>query len=226
MAGRDKAARDEFEAALEAHAARYGVQLSAPGRRALGDYFELVRAWSPRLHLVAPCSPAEFATRHALESLLLVAHLSFAARVLDVGSGAGLPLIPCLILRPDLRATLIEASAKKAVFLREALRRLERHETARVVAARFETIRAPEAEYVTCRALERFAGMLPRLIAWSPAAATLLLFGGPSLRARLDEAALQPHVIRVPESARRFLFVINRSIVNGQSPDASQRAGG
>ena len=42
----------------------------------------------------------------------------------DIGSGGGLPIIPCLIARPDLEATLIESSQKKVVFLREALNRL------------------------------------------------------------------------------------------------------
>src|SRR5918992_2224678 len=96
---------NEFSSALEAHASRYGLQLSAQDISRLREYYEQVLAWNARLHLVAPCSPTEFATRHVLESLLALTHLPVGAHCLDIGSGAGLPIIPCLIVRPDLRAT-------------------------------------------------------------------------------------------------------------------------
>ena len=51
-----------------------------------------------------------------LESLMLLKHLPSDAKIADIGSGAGLPIIPCLIARPDLHATLIESSQKKSVF--------------------------------------------------------------------------------------------------------------
>ena len=92
----------------------------------LGAFYSLLTRWNDRLHLVAPCSPEEFATRHVLESLLLLKHLPQDAKIADIGSGAGLPIIPCLIARADLKATLIESSQKKTVFLREALNNLGR----------------------------------------------------------------------------------------------------
>src|SRR6266849_10967119 len=113
---------DTFGLALRDHAGEFGIQLGAEEVRRLSNYYELLRKWNDRLHLVAPCSPEEFATRHVLESLLLLSHLPQKARVLDVGSGAGLPIIPCLIIRTDLSATLIESSPRKAVFLLEAFR--------------------------------------------------------------------------------------------------------
>ncbi|HEV2882356.1 MAG TPA: RsmG family class I SAM-dependent methyltransferase, partial [Pyrinomonadaceae bacterium] len=154
----------EFTETLETHAARYGLQLDATTRAHLRDYYERLLKWNALLHLVAPCSPAEFATRHVLESLTACAHMPEGARVCDVGSGGGLPIIPCLILRPDLReAALVEASAKKAVFLREALSRLKLQDRARIIPHRFEQIASPECEAVTCRALESFTAMYPRL---------------------------------------------------------------
>src|SRR6185503_10236211 len=99
----------------------YGIVLHQNDLEALVKYYELLSAWNARLHLVAPSSPKAFATRHVLESLLLLEHLPAGAHVADVGSGAGLPMIPCLIARSDLHAVLIEASKKKSVFLREAL---------------------------------------------------------------------------------------------------------
>lgn len=206
MAERKLTPRGEFDKALAGRAGRFGVELDESARVRLGDYFELVAAWSPRLHLVAPCAPAEFATRHVLESLVALRFIRAGATVLDVGSGAGLPAIPCLVARQDLKAVLVEASQKKAVFLREALSKLGLPERARVVADRFEKVEPPEADYLTCRAIERFTEILPALLAWSSRVPTLLLFVGEGLREALEVAGTTFETILVPESERRFLF--------------------
>ena len=212
---------DEFASALGERAPRYGVRLDGRQSALLREYYELVAAWNARLHLVAPCPPAEFAARHVLESLLAAAHIAPGAHVADVGSGAGLPIIPCLIARADLSATLIEASPKKAVFLREALSLAGARERAAVVAARFEKTTAPGAAYVTCRALDRFTQLLPALVSWSPPRSTLLLFGGDSLRERLESGAHAYQALRVPESERRFLFVVKQES-KVESPKSNQ----
>jgi 16S rRNA (guanine527-N7)-methyltransferase len=204
------ARRQEFAEALAANAETFGVRLDETQIARLADYFELVEHWNERLHLTAPCAPREFAVRHILESLFATKHLPTDAMLIDVGSGAGLPAIPCLIARDDLRAVLVEASTKKSVFIGEALRALDLRDRARVVNARFEETDAPAAQAVTCRALERFTEMLPTLVAWSPHDATLLLFGGETLRAGIDALALAYEEILLPGSERRYLFVVAR----------------
>jgi 16S rRNA (guanine527-N7)-methyltransferase len=201
---------NEFQRALQTHAARYGVRLDDEAQKRLSEYYLHVNRWNARLHLVAPCRPAEFATRHILESLCALEHLPENVRVADVGSGAGLPIIPCLIVRPDLRATLIEASAKKSIFLREALRRVLPLGNSVVINRRFETIDAPEVYAVTCRALERFTEKFRELAHWSPPESTLLFFGGPSLRERIEAEKLAFSSVQLPESERRYLFIIKR----------------
>ena len=191
---------EQFIDALFARASAFNVALSSEMTEKLGTYYSLLTRWNDRLHLVAPCSPEEFATRHVLESLILLKHLPHAATIADVGSGAGLPIIPCLIARPDLEATLIESSQKKAVFLREALNALERK--AVIIARRFEEIEAPDVEFVTCRALDQFIRKIPALIDWAPDGSTLLLFGGPGLQEDLANA----EAFLVPGSEKRFLF--------------------
>jgi 16S rRNA (guanine(527)-N(7))-methyltransferase RsmG len=199
-----------FVIAFRANAKDFGVELNDSAFAKLQRYYELLLRWNDRLHLVSPCSPEEFATRHVLESLWLLRHLSENARVVDVGSGAGLPMIPCLFARNDLRATLIESSQKKAVFLREALRHLGASTRAEVIAARFEELLTPDADYVTSRALDRFEQMLPRLIEWAPVGSTLLIYGGENLRKKIEDLLSGAKVELIPQSERRFLLAARK----------------
>jgi 16S rRNA (guanine527-N7)-methyltransferase len=203
--------QEEFRAALAAEGPRYGLQLQTDALEGLTKYYELLNRWNARLHLVAPTSPREFATRHVLESLLMLEHLPIGASVADIGSGAGLPVIPCMIVRPDLEVLLIEASKKKSVFLREAVREvLDETSSAQrriVIGERFENVPTPDVGFVTCRALEHFEEMLPKLIKWAPGTATLLFFGGEGLGTRLKETGLAYNPTLIPNSERRFLFV-------------------
>ena len=196
---------EEFRMTLETEAGSYGVDVSPETVDRLTTYFELLNEWNPRLHLVAPTSPREFATRHVLESLLLLNHLPRNARVADIGSGAGLPSIPCLIARPDIQAVLIESSKKKAIFLREATTQIKISNRVLVLAERFENVATPDVGFVTCRALERFEETVPELVKWAPDDAVFLFFGGEGLRASIQNLEFTAQLI--PNSTKRFLYV-------------------
>ena len=184
----------------------FDLDLSPETLEQLGTFYSLLTRWNERLHLVAPCSPEEFATRHVLESLMLLKHLPQDAKIADIGSGAGLPLIPCLIARPDLQATLIESSQKKSVFLREALNQLGHPSV--IIHKPFEDVPPPDVSFVTCRALDQFMNKVSALIRWTPAGSTLLLYGGESLREQLEKANAKFEDFLVPLSEKRFLFVV------------------
>lgn len=196
---------DSFEQSLISNMGSFDLDLSAETVTLLGDYYSLLTRWNDRLHLVAPCSPLEFAVRHVLESLLLLPHLPQNAKIADIGSGGGLPIIPCLIARPDLEATLIESSQKKVVFLREAANRLDLRST--IIARAFEDVPAPPVSFVTCRALDQFMRKLPALINWAPRGSTLLLFGGEMLGGQLKRASVNFEQLLIPQSEKRYLFL-------------------
>lgn len=196
---------DQFTSALETNAPQFSIELLPKDLQLLGDYYGLLLKWNPRLHLVAPCSPEEFAVKHVLESLMLLKHLPANARVADVGTGAGLPLIPCLLVRNDLHGLLIESSSRKAVFLREALRPVRPPNRASLTITRFEDLPSPDVEFVTCRALDRFSESLPKLIGWAAANTTFLLFGGSSLVEQLKALLVVNSVQLMPQSQNRFL---------------------
>jgi 16S rRNA (guanine527-N7)-methyltransferase len=187
---------DRFELAVKANMSIYEVELTAETLALLRTYYSLLIRWNERLHLVAPCSPEEFATRHVLESLMLLKHLPSQAKIADIGPGGGLPIVPCLIARADLNVTMIESSQKKAVFLREALNAVGR--TASILARRFEDVEPPEVEFITCRALDQFIRKVRVLLDWAPDGSTLLVFGGENL--------LDGERFLIPGSEKRYLF--------------------
>jgi len=191
-----------FEQSLVENIGSFDLDLPAKTVTRLGEYYSLLTRWNDRLHLVAPCTPEEFAVRHVLESLMLLNHLLHGARVVDVGSGGGLPIIPCLIARPDLQATLIESSQKKAVFLREATRAFQ----VTIIARPFEQVDPPSVDFVTCRALDQFMQKLPALLEWA-GESTLLLFGGERLGEELRKANVNFESFLIPRSEKRYLFL-------------------
>jgi len=201
---------EKFKDALRSDSSSYGVSITNEALQQLSQYYELLHRWNARVHLVAPCSGQEFARRHVLESLTALKHLPEASTVAEVGAGAGLPIIPCLIARPDLRAILIESAQKKAVFLREAVAHLEASGRASVINERFETVPAPTVEFVTCRAIERFEEMLRNLLRWAPSGSTLLLFGAQRLEKKIESLGFSWSKELMPNSQGRFLYVVKK----------------
>jgi 16S rRNA (guanine(527)-N(7))-methyltransferase RsmG len=114
------------------------VELSLGQIAALEAHYELLVRWNKTLNLTTITSLEEAVERHYCESLFLAAHLPAGnLRVVDVGSGAGFPGFPVAILRPDCTVALVESHQRKAVFLREASRKIG---NVRVIAKRAEEV--------------------------------------------------------------------------------------
>ena len=198
--------RKDLISAIVSHQGSFGIDLSNRVVEQLADYYELIQKHSSLLHLVAPCSPEEFAVRHILESLTLLEFLPQNAKVADIGAGAGLPSIPCLMARKDLKVTLIETKEKKAKFLETAIDELKLSDRAAVVNRQFEETDPVNVRFITCRALDKFTEKLPRLIKWSKGRG-LLFFGGPALGTEMRKYGLSIEQKLMPLSERRYLFI-------------------
>jgi 16S rRNA (guanine527-N7)-methyltransferase len=103
----------------------------------LERYLALLEKWNRVYNLTAIREPERMVTHHLLDSLAILSHVH-GPRVLDVGSGAGLPGIPLAIASPALAVTLLDSSDKKTAFLRQAVADLGLA-NATVVTARVES---------------------------------------------------------------------------------------
>ncbi len=198
--------RNELIAEINKHQTTFNIEIPDAAIERLADYYELILEHNPLLHLVGPCSAEEFATRHILESLTMLEFLPQNANFIDIGSGSGLPALPCLIVRNDLNAVLIESKAKKAAFLETAIDRLEFNKRARVENKQYGEVPPGNAQFVSCRALDKFSENLPRILKWA-GKRRKLLFGGPSLKGLLQDYRIDFVQKLMPLSEQRYLFV-------------------
>ena len=99
-------------------------------------YYAMLADWNTRVNLTAITEPEAVVKKHFLDSLAAAPYLKMNASIVDVGTGAGFPGLPLLILRPDLRVTLIDSLQKRLVFLEAVLKELKL--TAELVHARAE----------------------------------------------------------------------------------------
>jgi 16S rRNA (guanine527-N7)-methyltransferase len=109
-------------AALVAGLSALELDADIEARAKLSQYIALLDKWNRTHNLTAIRDPAQMVTHHLLDSLAVLAHLPKLARlrVLDIGSGGGLPGIPLAIVKPDWRVVLLDSNHKKAAFLRQA----------------------------------------------------------------------------------------------------------
>ncbi|MEZ2294632.1 16S rRNA (guanine(527)-N(7))-methyltransferase RsmG [Variovorax sp. RCC_210] len=114
---------------LRAGAAAMGVALSDRQGEQLLAYGTLMLKWNKVYNLTALRDPAIVLTHHLLDSLAAVAPLqrewAGKGKLLDVGSGGGLPGVVIAIMRPDLEVTCLDAVAKKAAFVQQVSAELE-----------------------------------------------------------------------------------------------------
>jgi 16S rRNA (guanine527-N7)-methyltransferase len=146
--------KDDFEILLARLPAEYGVILDAAAVVRLKNFLHLLVRWNERVRLIGSTSPDVLVLRHVCESLFLAKLVPLERqRLIDVGSGAGFPGFALQLAFPQLTTTLVEVNAKKAAFLKEAVRQAG---LGRVVQSRSEELNQ-QAEIVTGRALEHMA---------------------------------------------------------------------
>jgi 16S rRNA (guanine527-N7)-methyltransferase len=168
------------------------TQVFAPGRLpALTAYADLLASEGVLRGLIGPREVPRLWDRHLLNCGLLAPLVPDGARVVDLGSGGGLPGLVLALARPDLSVTLVEPMARRVDFLNEAVADLEL-EGVTVVRGRAEELAGGDRfEVVTSRAL----APLPKLLAWSlpllAASGAVLALKGSSAQDEIDAASAE-----------------------------------
>lgn len=160
-------------------------------------YAEILVEWNAtRMNLTRIVAPQDIAVKHFLDSLALLTVQTPPqnARVLDVGTGAGLPGLALQIARPDLRVTLMDGTAKKLTFCRAVADDLGL-ENVEVVHARAEDAAkhpdlAGHFDWVTARAVAPLDKLLPWLAPFAAPNGLLLSLKGVAADAELAAARL------------------------------------
>ncbi len=156
------------------------------------SYRKLLLKWAAQINLVGPATLDHFWARHALDSAQLSSFVAGQVHTFaDFGSGAGLPgLILAAMLadkQSDYRATLVEASAKRCGFLREAARTL--NVNVEIVQAKLETISPIRVDLVTARAFAPLEKLLTYSYPWSELGARIIFLKGGDVQAEIDQAS-------------------------------------
>lgn len=102
---------------LKRGAKQIGLDLSAEQLHGLMEYLALLVKWNRAYNLTAVRDPADMLVRHLLDSLAVVPYLDPTARIIDVGTGPGLPGMILAILYPQADITLLDSNGKKTRFL-------------------------------------------------------------------------------------------------------------
>ena len=201
---------------LQRGCAALGVDLDAAAQERLLAYLELLAKWNRVHNLTAVRDPEQMVAQHLLDSLAVLPRLAACNSLIDVGSGGGLPGIPLAIARPQMAVTLLDSSAKKTAFLRQAQLELGLDNLV-VVCARVEAYQ-PETpfEVVISRAfadLSEFAALAAHLCAPNGVLLAMKgLYPYEEIERLPSEVAMVEVVpLRVPElEAQRHLAVLKK----------------
>ena len=146
-----------------------GLPLAPETEQRLLDYLDLIARWNKVYNLTAVRDPQDMLRQHLLDCLAAVPLLDAAEaargdgrapwRILDVGSGAGLPGVVLAIVRPQWQVTCVDTVAKKASFIRQVGVELGLPNL-QAVHQRVEAMDTPPFDLITSRAFASLADFI------------------------------------------------------------------
>lgn len=127
-------------------AARWQMTLSAEQEQRLLVFADLLVEWNQHINLTGAQTSGDVVADHFPDSFAMARLVPTGARLIDVGSGGGLPVLPLAVLRADLEVALVEPRNRRVAFLRTAIRTMGLTR-ATVIGARVESLGRPNPPY-------------------------------------------------------------------------------
>lgn len=192
-----------------------GLSVTENQLKQLITYKDILLRWNKVYSLTAITNPRELIIQHLLDGLSLVAHISAAARVLDVGSGMGVPGIILAIMLPTSKITVLDSNSKKSAFLQQVKIELGLSNLS-VVCKRVELYTPDELfTVITSRAfadLALFIQLTEHLLAENGCYLAMKAERGLSEMKEIDGFACRQIELNVPYlDAKRFLIEMKRA---------------
>lgn len=185
----------ELAGAIAAEAARIGITVPPGAAERLASYAASLWAWNERLNLTRHTDVGRFVSRDIGDSAALLDHLAHGERVLDVGTGGGVPGVILAILRPDLRVELSDSVAKKARAVAEIVREAGLSLPVHAAAAQELVATRPTGASRFDTLVARAVAPLSKLLGWfeprAEAFGRLLVIKGPRWEEELAEARVK-----------------------------------
>ncbi|PHX77221.1 MAG: 16S rRNA (guanine(527)-N(7))-methyltransferase RsmG [Planctomycetaceae bacterium] len=203
--------------------ATMGIELEPGDAERLRAYLEALRAANARFNLTAIVEPETMWVRHIQDCLTLVPFLASAEAktVIDIGSGGGLPGIPLAIVMPEVQFTLLEATGKKAAFIKETIAALG-ISNARILNDRAETAGQDHHDHrakydaVVARAVGKLNVLVELTVPFAREAGSIFLIKGDKAAEEVEEAKpalykLHTHVVDLHKTATGTVVVLEKT---------------
>jgi len=181
------------------------------------NFIKLIEKWNKAYNLTAIRDRDEMARLHILDSLAIVPYIE-GQRIIDIGTGAGLPGIPLAICLPEVGFTLLDSNAKKTRFVQQVVLELKL-KNVEVLHSRVENYH-PEQTYdaVLTRAFASLPDIVKLTAHLLSKEGVLLAMKGQSLDAELAEITAKKSVISVSVPGTD----VERCLVRIQSPEQAE----
>jgi 16S rRNA (guanine527-N7)-methyltransferase len=202
---------------LESGAKKLGLRLTPRQLEQFQVYYQELIDWNRRMNLTAITDYDEVQVKHFLDSLTVVQALklplSKGVKLIDVGTGAGIPGIPLKILLPEIELVFLDATKKKASFLEHITEKLRIKSTGVVVGRAEEVAHRPEYR-------QQFELVLSRAVAGLSTLAELTLpfcaVGGRFIAQKKGDIEAEV------QAARQAIFLLGGELVGVEAVELSE----
>ena len=176
--------------ALEQGLAEMGMSLSEECIQSFELFAEELKKWNRKVNLTSIHKDVDIAIKHILDALIFATCVKDGDRVLDIGSGAGVPAIPLKIVKPEVHVVSVDAVGKKILFQRHIARVLGLNDF-EALHARVEALHATHAgnfDVITSRAFSRLEMFVALAAPLLKSGGRMIAMKGPSVNNEFEHS--------------------------------------